>query len=102
MNSRHQGSRMSGSGAYYESDLISRRPPSTSSSNGRVEGFVRAAALELDRGVRINAVSPGNENSGSAVAQRPGAAKLCHQPVQHAWRRVLRIREFPQRRVARQ
>jgi NAD(P)-dependent dehydrogenase (short-subunit alcohol dehydrogenase family) len=24
-----------------------------------VEGFVRAAALNLDRGVRINAVSPG-------------------------------------------
>ncbi|HEY7102898.1 MAG TPA: hypothetical protein VH573_14795 [Mycobacteriales bacterium] len=28
-------------------------------ANGGVEGFVRAAALGLDRGVRINAVSPG-------------------------------------------
>ena len=28
-------------------------------ANGGVEGFVRSAALSLDRGVRINAVSPG-------------------------------------------
>jgi NAD(P)-dependent dehydrogenase (short-subunit alcohol dehydrogenase family) len=28
-------------------------------ANGGVEGFVRAAALRLERGVRINAVSPG-------------------------------------------
>ena len=28
-------------------------------ANGGVEGFVRAAALSLPRGVRINAVSPG-------------------------------------------
>jgi NAD(P)-dependent dehydrogenase (short-subunit alcohol dehydrogenase family) len=28
-------------------------------ANGGVEGFVRAAALTLDREVRINAVSPG-------------------------------------------
>lgn len=28
-------------------------------ANGGVEGFVRAAALDLERGVRINAVSPG-------------------------------------------
>jgi NAD(P)-dependent dehydrogenase (short-subunit alcohol dehydrogenase family) len=28
-------------------------------ANGGVEGFVRAAALSLDRGVRVNAVSPG-------------------------------------------
>jgi NAD(P)-dependent dehydrogenase (short-subunit alcohol dehydrogenase family) len=33
-------------------------------ANGGVEGFVRSAALSLDRGVRINAVSPGmSENS---------------------------------------
>ncbi|HNP48779.1 MAG TPA: short chain dehydrogenase [Bacteroidia bacterium] len=29
-----------------------------SAANGAVEGFVRAAAIELDRGIRINAVSP--------------------------------------------
>ena len=28
-------------------------------ANGGVEGFVRSAALSLDRGIRINAVSPG-------------------------------------------
>jgi NAD(P)-dependent dehydrogenase (short-subunit alcohol dehydrogenase family) len=28
-------------------------------ANGGVEGFVRAAALSLPRGIRINAVSPG-------------------------------------------
>lgn len=28
-------------------------------ANGGIEGFVRSAALSLDRGVRINAVSPG-------------------------------------------
>nr|WP_288836897.1 short chain dehydrogenase [uncultured Flavobacterium sp.] len=29
-----------------------------SAANGAVEGFVRAAAIELDNGIRINAVSP--------------------------------------------
>jgi len=29
-----------------------------SAANGAVEGFVRAAAIELENGVRINAVSP--------------------------------------------
>lgn len=28
-------------------------------ANGGIEGFVRAAAVELPRGLRINAVSPG-------------------------------------------
>jgi NAD(P)-dependent dehydrogenase (short-subunit alcohol dehydrogenase family) len=32
---------------------------SASLANGGIEAFVRAAALELPRGVRINAVSPG-------------------------------------------
>ena len=30
-----------------------------SAANGAVEGFVRAAAIELENGIRINAVSPG-------------------------------------------
>ncbi|WPR70318.1 short chain dehydrogenase [Flavobacterium sp. NG2] len=29
-----------------------------SAANGAVEGFVRAAAIELDNGIRINAISP--------------------------------------------
>lgn len=44
------------------SGVLSQHPMIGSSSismiNSGVEGFVRAAALELDRGVRINAVSP--------------------------------------------
>jgi len=35
-------------------------------ANGGVEGFVRAAALTLGRGVRINAVSPGMAQDSSA------------------------------------
>src|SRR6185369_908715 len=44
------------------SGVMSQRPMPGSSSismvNAGIEGFVRAAALELDRGVRINVVSP--------------------------------------------
>ena len=36
-------------------------------ANGGVEGFVRAAALSLERGVRINAVSPGMAQDSSEV-----------------------------------
>ncbi len=36
-----------------------RGSSSYAAANGGVEGFVRAAALDLARGVRINAVSPG-------------------------------------------
>ena len=32
---------------------------SASMVNGAIDGFVRAAAIELPRGIRINAVSPG-------------------------------------------
>lgn len=51
-------------------------PPAASFAvaNGGVEGFVRAAALNLDRGIRINAVSPGlAEDSGEQFARfNPG------------------------------
>ena len=44
------------------SGVTGRRPipgcTSVAAVNGAVEGFVRAAALELPRGIRINAVSP--------------------------------------------
>jgi NAD(P)-dependent dehydrogenase (short-subunit alcohol dehydrogenase family) len=36
-----------------------RGSSSYAAANGGIEGFVRAAALDLERGVRINAVSPG-------------------------------------------
>ena len=35
-----------------------RQGSSATMVNGAIEGFVRAAAIELDRGLRINAVSP--------------------------------------------
>jgi NAD(P)-dependent dehydrogenase (short-subunit alcohol dehydrogenase family) len=43
-------------------------------ANGGVEGFVRSAALSLDRGIRINVVSPGmSENSVEQFGQfNPG------------------------------
>jgi len=43
-------------------------------ANGGIEGFVRSAALSLDRGVRINAVSPGmSENSAEQFGRfNPG------------------------------
>jgi NAD(P)-dependent dehydrogenase (short-subunit alcohol dehydrogenase family) len=44
------------------SGLLSQRPMPGSSSlsmvNAGIEGFVRAAALEMQRGIRVNAVSP--------------------------------------------
>ncbi len=45
-------------------------------ANGGVEGFVRSAALSLDRGVRINAVSPGLAQDSAAQfgAFNPGRA----------------------------
>jgi NAD(P)-dependent dehydrogenase (short-subunit alcohol dehydrogenase family) len=47
---------------------------SFSVANGGIEGFVRSAALSLDRGVRINAVSPGmSENSADQFGRfNPG------------------------------
>jgi NAD(P)-dependent dehydrogenase (short-subunit alcohol dehydrogenase family) len=43
--------------------ILSRQPmpgsAAISASNAGLEGFVRAAALELPRGIRINAVAPG-------------------------------------------
>jgi NAD(P)-dependent dehydrogenase (short-subunit alcohol dehydrogenase family) len=42
--------------------------------NAGVEGFVRAAALEMPRGIRVNAVSPaGVEESLRAMGMAPGA-----------------------------
>lgn len=47
----------------FTTGIFSRRPvPKTAAIamvNGAIEAFVRAAALELPRGIRINAVSPG-------------------------------------------
>jgi len=56
-------SRISDNGSFtLTSGVLSQQPMPGSSSisliNAGIEGFVRAAALELPRGIRINAVSP--------------------------------------------
>ena len=58
-----------------------RAGSSASTVNGAIEAFVRAAAIELPRGLRINAVSP-----GVLVESMPSYAPFFrgHEPVQAA------------------
>jgi NAD(P)-dependent dehydrogenase (short-subunit alcohol dehydrogenase family) len=55
-----------------------RGSSSYAAANGGVEGFVRAAALDLGRGVRINAVSPG---MAEATAEQFGRFNPGRLPV---------------------
>ena len=56
-------------------------------ANGGVEGFVRAAALTLDRGVRINAVSPGMaEDTAEQFGQfNPGRSAVPMSTIRSAF-----------------
>jgi NAD(P)-dependent dehydrogenase (short-subunit alcohol dehydrogenase family) len=58
-------------------------------ANGGVEGFVRAAALTLDRGVRINAVSPGmaQDTAGQFGQFNPGRAPVPMRTIAAAFER---------------
>jgi NAD(P)-dependent dehydrogenase (short-subunit alcohol dehydrogenase family) len=58
-------------------------------ANGGVEGFVRAAALSFDRGVRINAVSPGMaaDSAGQFGAFNPGRAPVPMSAIADAFER---------------
>jgi len=58
-------------------------------ANGGVEGFVRSAALSLDRGVRINAVSPGLAEDSAAQfgAFNPGRAPVPMRAIAAAFER---------------
>jgi len=58
-------------------------------ANGGVEGFVRAAALGLDREVRINAVSPGMAQDSSAQFGQfnPGRAAVPMHRIAAAFER---------------
>lgn len=58
-------------------------------ANGGVEGFVRAAALAVDRGVRINAVSPGMAQDSSEQFGRfnPGRTPVPMPAVAAAFQR---------------
>jgi NAD(P)-dependent dehydrogenase (short-subunit alcohol dehydrogenase family) len=58
-------------------------------ANGGVEGFVRAAALSLDRGIRVNAVSPGMaEDSAEQFGQfNPGRRSVPMRTIAAAFER---------------
>ncbi len=59
-----------------------------SAANGAVEGFVRAAAIELDKGIRINAVSPTViENSPQYFPFFPGDIPVTMQELEYGFRK---------------
>ena len=59
-----------------------------SAANGAVEGFVRAAAIELENGIRINAVSPTViENSPQYFPYFPGDIPVTMQQLEYAFRK---------------
>jgi NAD(P)-dependent dehydrogenase (short-subunit alcohol dehydrogenase family) len=59
-----------------------------SAANGAVEGFVRAAAIELENGIRINAVSPGViENSPQYFPYFPGEIPVTMQQLEYGFRK---------------
>lgn len=61
-----------------------------SAANGAVEGFVRAAAIELENGIRINAVSPTViENSPQYFPYFPGDIPVTMQQLEFGFRKSL-------------
>lgn len=59
-----------------------------SAANGAVEGFVRAAAIELGNGIRINAVSPTViENSPQYFPYFPGDIPVTMQQLEYGFRK---------------
>ncbi|ULQ50936.1 short chain dehydrogenase [Flavihumibacter fluvii] len=61
-----------------------------SAANGAVEAFVRAAAIELDNGIRINAVSPTViENSPQYFPFFPGDIPVTMQQLEFGFRKAV-------------
>lgn len=59
-----------------------------SAANAAVEGFVRAAAIELENDIRINAVSPGViENSPHYFPFFPGEVPVTMQQLEYGFRK---------------
>ena len=59
-----------------------------SAANAAVEGFVRAAAIELENDIRINAVSPGViENSPQYFPFFPGEMPITMQQLEYGFRK---------------
>lgn len=61
-----------------------------SAANGAVEGFVRAAAIELENGIRINAVSPTViENSPQYFPYFPGDVPVTMHQLEYGFRKAV-------------
>ncbi|MDB5276619.1 MAG: short-chain dehydrogenase/reductase [Ferruginibacter sp.] len=61
-----------------------------SAANGAVEGFVRGAAIELENGIRINAVSPTViENSPQYFPYFPGDIPVTMQQLEYGFRKSI-------------
>jgi NAD(P)-dependent dehydrogenase (short-subunit alcohol dehydrogenase family) len=61
-----------------------------SAANGAVEAFVRAAAIELENGIRINAVSPTViENSPQYFPFFPGDIPVTMQQLEYGFRKSI-------------
>ncbi len=61
-----------------------------SAANGAVEAFVRAAAIELENGIRINAVSPTViENSPHYFPYFPGDIPVTMQQLEYGFRKSI-------------
>lgn len=61
-----------------------------SAANGAVEAFVKAAAIELENGIRINAVSPGViENSPQYFPFFPGEIPTTMKQLEYGFRKSL-------------
>lgn len=61
-----------------------------SAANGAVEGFVKAAAIELENGIRINAVSPTViENSPQYFPYFPGDIPVTMQQLEYGFRKAV-------------
>jgi NAD(P)-dependent dehydrogenase (short-subunit alcohol dehydrogenase family) len=61
-----------------------------SAANGAVEGFVRAAAIELENGIRINAVSPTViESSPQYFPYFPGDIPVTMRQLEYGFRKSL-------------
>lgn len=61
-----------------------------SAANGAVEGFVKAAAIELENGIRINAVSPTViENSPQYFPYFPGDIPVTMQQLEYGFRKAI-------------
>jgi NAD(P)-dependent dehydrogenase (short-subunit alcohol dehydrogenase family) len=61
-----------------------------SAANGAVEAFVRAAAIEMENGIRINAVRPTViENSPQYFPYFPGDIPVTMQQLEYGFRKAV-------------